>query len=137
MAKYWIVVSGILAVAATPALAVGANCGDQLAQIKAQLSSETLAQSAVANKYQEAERLCSAGQDEQAQNLAQQLREEMAQKGAAGTSEPGANRMANEIRTTTANAPRARAPRTASAGLTTGRGRTRGRGPPRPGSCRG
>jgi hypothetical protein len=87
VAKYWIVVSGVLASAATPALAVGGNCGDQLAQIKAQLSSEMLAQSAVANKYKEAERLCSAGQDEQAQALAQQLREQMAQKGAAGSSE--------------------------------------------------
>ena len=91
MAKYWIVVSGVLVSAATPALAVGGNCGDQLAQIKAQLSSETLAQSAMASKYQEAERLCSAGQDEQAQALAQQLREQMAQKGAAGSSDAPAS----------------------------------------------
>ena len=91
MIKYGIVVSGILAFAGTPALAVGGNCGDQLAQVKAQLSSEMLAQSAVANKYREAERLCAAGQDEQAQTLAQQLREQMAQKGAAGNSDAPAS----------------------------------------------
>jgi type II secretory pathway pseudopilin PulG len=85
--KYGIAVIGILALAATPALAVGGNCADQLAQVKAQLSSEMLAQSATANKYREAERLCTAGQDEQAQALAQQLREQMAQKGTAGSSD--------------------------------------------------
>ena len=86
MIRYLIGVGGIVVLATSPALAVGPNCGDQLAQIKAQLSSENLAQSPVANKYQKAERLCNAGQDQQAQDLARQLREQMAEKGAAGSS---------------------------------------------------
>ena len=84
--KYLIGAGSIVVLAASPALAVGPNCGDQLAQIKAQLSSENLAQSPVANKYQEAERLCNAGQEQQAQDLARELREQVAQKGAAGSS---------------------------------------------------
>jgi len=84
--KYLIGVGGIVVLAANPAFAIGANCGDQLAQIKGQASSEILAQSEMAKKYQEAERLCSAGKDMEAQNLAGQIREEMAQKGSAGSS---------------------------------------------------
>ena len=87
MVKYGIIGGGILALLATPALAVGSNCGDQLAQIKGQLSSEQLAQSAEAKQFQEAERLCNSGKDMEAQDLARQLREEMAQKGTAGTSQ--------------------------------------------------
>ena len=86
MIKYLIGVGGIVALATSPALAIGANCGDQLAQIKGQASSELLAQSEMASKYQEAERLCSAGKDTEAQDLAGQIREQMAQKGAAGSS---------------------------------------------------
>jgi hypothetical protein len=76
----------VLAAASGPAFVVGSNCGDQLAQIKAQLSSEQLAQSAEAKKYQQAEQLCSAGKDMEAQDLARQIREQMTQKGSAGTS---------------------------------------------------
>jgi hypothetical protein len=84
--KYLIGVAGIVVLATGPALAIGANCGDQLAQIKGQASSELLAQSELAGKYQEAERLCTAGKDTEAQELAGQIREQMAQKGAAGSS---------------------------------------------------
>jgi hypothetical protein len=78
--------SVIALLAATPAFAVGPNCGDQLAQIKSQLTSEQLAQSAEAKQYQQAERLCSAGKDMEAQDMARQIREQMAQKGTAGSS---------------------------------------------------
>jgi hypothetical protein len=84
--KKLIGVSGVLAMMASPAFAVGANCGDQLAQIKGQASSEILAQSDMAKKYQAAERLCSAGKEMEAQQLAGQIREGMAQKGQAGSS---------------------------------------------------
>jgi hypothetical protein len=84
--KYMIAVGGVVLLAANPALAVGANCGDQLAQIKGQASSELLAQSEIAQKYQQAERLCSAGKDMEAQQLAGEIREQMAQKGSAGSS---------------------------------------------------
>jgi hypothetical protein len=80
--------AGALALlAANPAFAVGPNCGDQLAQIKAQLSSEQLAQSNEAKQFEEAERLCKSGKDMEAQGLARQIREEMAQKGTAGASD--------------------------------------------------
>lgn len=85
MFRYLIGAGAITLLAASPALAVGPNCGDQLAQLKAQLSSQH-AQSAEATKYQEAERLCNAGKDMEAQNLARQIREGMAQKGASGSS---------------------------------------------------
>jgi hypothetical protein len=85
--RYLIGAAALALLAANPALAVGSNCGDQLAQIKGQLSSEQLAQSAEAKQFQEAERLCSAGKDMEAQDMARQLREEMAKKGTAGSSD--------------------------------------------------
>lgn len=87
MMKSFIGAASILALLSPPAFAVGANCGDQLAQLKAQLSSEQLAQSQEAKQYQQAEQLCSSGKEEQAQALAQQIREEMAKKsGMSGSS---------------------------------------------------
>jgi hypothetical protein len=86
MVKYLLAASGAVILAASPAFAVGPNCGDQLAQLKTQLSSELLAQSAEADKLKEADRLCAAGKEMEAQQLAQELREHMAQKGMAGSS---------------------------------------------------
>jgi hypothetical protein len=70
----------------TPAFAIAPNCADQLAEIKAQMTSEMLAQSALGNKYEEADRQCKAGNDRQAQGLARQIREEMASKAKKGQS---------------------------------------------------
>jgi hypothetical protein len=64
----------------TPAFAIAPNCADQLAEIKAQMTSEMLAQSALGNKYEEADRLCKQGNDMQAQALAREIREQMAAK---------------------------------------------------------
>ncbi len=86
MIKYLIGAGAIVVLASHPTLAVGPNCSDQLAQIKAQLSSEQLAQSPEAKQYEQAERLCNAGKDIEAQDMARQIREQMAQKGAAGSS---------------------------------------------------
>jgi hypothetical protein len=85
MIKHLLVASGAV-ILAGPAFAVGPNCGDQLAQLKAQLTSELLAQSAEADKLKEADRLCAAGKEMEAQQLAQELRDQMAQKGMAGSS---------------------------------------------------
>lgn len=93
MIRYLIGAGALALLAASPVFAVGPNCADQLAQIKGQLSSEQLAQSAEAKQFQEAERLCNAGKDMEAQDLARQIRGEMAQKGAAGSS--GAPRSAS------------------------------------------
>ena len=66
--------------ATTPAFAIAPNCADQLAQIKAEMTSDVLAQSALGKKYEEANRLCASGKDMQAQSLAREMREEMANK---------------------------------------------------------
>jgi hypothetical protein len=75
-------VTGALAVGllATPAFAIAPNCADQLAEIKSQMTSEMLAQSALGNKYEEADRLCKSGNDLRAQSLAREIREQMAAK---------------------------------------------------------
>lgn len=86
MIKSFIGAASLLALLSSPAFAVGANCGDQLAQLKAQLSSGQPAQSQEAKKYQQAEQLCSSGKEEQAQALAREIREDMAKKGASGSS---------------------------------------------------
>lgn len=74
--------------ATTSAFAIAPNCKDQLAQIKSEATSDVLAQSALGKKYEEANRLCAAGDDMKAQALAREIREEMANKqGSAGTQE--------------------------------------------------
>src|SRR5205823_105784 len=69
--------------AATPALAIAPSCADQLAQIKAEMTSDVLAQSELGKKYEEANRLCVAGNDMKAQALAREIRQEMADKHAS------------------------------------------------------
>jgi hypothetical protein len=66
--------------ASAPAFAIAPNCADQLAQIKAEMTSDVLAQSDVGKKYEEANRLCASGKDMQAQSLAREIREQMANK---------------------------------------------------------
>ena len=76
----------ILAIAPAPAFAVAPNCADQLAQIKSELAGQVDAKPAIRDKYQEAERLCAANKDMEAQQLAQEIRAEMAQKTSTGSS---------------------------------------------------
>lgn len=82
--------------ATSSAFAIAPNCADQLAQIKAEVTSDVLAQSALGKKYQEANRLCEAGNDMQAQALAREIREEMDDKnaGSAGSSVNGPSKAA-------------------------------------------
>jgi hypothetical protein len=70
-------VIGLLASA--PAFAIAPNCGDQLAQIKAEMTSD-MSQGELGKKYEEADRLCKQGNDMQAQSLAREIREQMAAK---------------------------------------------------------
>lgn len=98
MVKFLLGASTAALVAASPALAAGPGCKDQLAQIKPQVTSELLAQSTEANRYKEAERLCAAGKDAEARALAGQISEDIARKRASGSSSapagagaPGAN----------------------------------------------
>jgi len=69
---------GLLATA--PAFAIAPNCADQLAQLKSEMTSDVLAQSGPGKKYEEANRLCASGKDIEAQSLAREIREEMANK---------------------------------------------------------
>jgi hypothetical protein len=72
----------------TSAFGIAPNCKDQLAEIKSQATSDVLAQSALGKKYEEANRLCAAGDDMKAQALAREIREDMASKqGSAGAQE--------------------------------------------------
>jgi hypothetical protein len=66
---------------AGPALAVGANCEDQLAAIKIQLADRPDARTAVDAKYTEAERLCNDKKDRASQALTQEIQEQLAQTG--------------------------------------------------------
>jgi hypothetical protein len=66
---------------AGPALAVGPNCDDQIAQIKGQLADhpEAAAEASIRAKVNEAQRLCSEHKDKEAQGVAQQIREQLGQ----------------------------------------------------------
>ena len=77
-------------VATTNAFAIAPNCADELAQIKSEMTSDVLAQSALGKKYEEANRLCAAGNDMQAQGLAREIREEMADKNASSRAQESA-----------------------------------------------
>jgi hypothetical protein len=77
-------------VATTNAFAIAPNCADELAQIKSEMTSDVLAQSALGKKYEEANRLCAAGNDIQAQGLAREIREEMADKNASSSAQESA-----------------------------------------------
>jgi hypothetical protein len=91
--RYLIGAGAIAMLAANPAHAIAPNCGGQLAQLNAQLSSEQRTRSTEGKQYQEAERLCNAGKDMEAQGLARKIREEMAQNGSSAGSS-GATRSA-------------------------------------------
>ncbi len=84
--------AGILVVlASAPAFAIAPGCHDQLAQIKGEMSAYHESQSDLANKYQEAERLCNENKEEQAQAMARQIRDEMAQKSGNPSSSSGSS----------------------------------------------
>ena len=85
-----VVSAGLLLLLATaPALAVGASCEAQLKSTSAMVAEKSDAKSALQAKQGQAERLCKAGQDEQAQELARQIRNELSGQG-SGSSTPQA-----------------------------------------------
>jgi hypothetical protein len=75
-----------LAALAWSASAIASDCANQLADIQGPISSELMAQSAIAQQFEEAERACKAGAQTKAQALISEIREEMAAKGPAGNS---------------------------------------------------
>ncbi len=81
--------------ATSSAFAIAPNCADQLAQIKAEATSDVLAQSPLGKKYEEANHLCATGNDMQAQALAREIREEMANKRGGSGAQEGAGSSVN------------------------------------------
>lgn len=69
-----------------PAFAVGPNCGDQIAALKGQLHDNAKARASLGSKVEQADQLCKQNKDQEAQNMARQIREEMSQTGGKGAS---------------------------------------------------
>lgn len=69
-----------------PAFAVGPNCGDQIAALKGQLQDNAKARASLGSKVEQADQLCKQNKDQEAQNMARQIREEMSQTGGKGAS---------------------------------------------------
>jgi hypothetical protein len=82
-----------------PALAIAPNCQDQLAQLNAEISQKSGAKTALMEKYNEAQRLCSQNKDEEAQGLARQIREELAGKAPSATTGSGSSMPSGTTRT--------------------------------------
>lgn len=90
--------AALLLAAAAPALAVGPNCHDQIAQIKEQLSNNPQAKQSLDAKVDEADRLCNENKDEQAQNMARQIREQMSQASTKGNAASGSSTSSGKSR---------------------------------------
>jgi hypothetical protein len=94
MVRYLLSACALSLLVTGPAFAVGANCEDQLAAIKSQLSQKPDARASIDAKYQEAQRLCSEKKDMEAQDLVRQIQEQMTQNtgtdagAASGSSKP-------------------------------------------------
>jgi hypothetical protein len=78
--------AALMLVIAAPAFAVGPNCGDQIAALKGQLSDDAKAKASMGSKVEQADKLCKQNKDEEAQNMARQIREQMSQSGGKGAS---------------------------------------------------
>jgi hypothetical protein len=77
MTKQLFATAALLLLAGGPALAIAPNCQDQLKQISAQINQQAPGKHGLQSKYKEAQRLCSQNEDERAQALARQIREEL------------------------------------------------------------
>jgi len=72
---------------AAPAMAVGAQCEDQLAQVSAQMQQQKSEQADLKSKYDQAQKLCAEHQDQQAQAVLRQIRKELAGNAGANATE--------------------------------------------------
>lgn len=73
--------AALMLVVAGPAFAIGPTCGGQIAALKGSLSDNPSAKASMGAKVEEADRLCKQNKDQEAQNLARQIREQMSQSG--------------------------------------------------------
>ncbi len=78
----------LVVLASGPSLAVAPDCHDQLTQVRAEMAGNPHLPSADLQKYNEAERLCADGKEMQAQQLAREIRDDIAEKGMSGSSNP-------------------------------------------------
>lgn len=77
--------------AAAPALAVGPSCAAQLEQISALMRQQSNVGAALKAKYDYAQQLCNQHQEEQAQDIARQLRSELTPDSGAGEAKSGSS----------------------------------------------
>jgi hypothetical protein len=91
MVRYLLSACALSLLVTGPAFAVGANCEDQLAAIKSQLSQKPESRASIDAKYQEAQRLCGEKKDMEAQELLRQIKEQMAQTTGAGAASGSTN----------------------------------------------
>lgn len=59
-------------------MAVGVQCEDQLAQVSAQMKQQSSEKPDLKSEYDQAQKLCAQHQDQQAQAVLRQIREELA-----------------------------------------------------------
>ena len=78
--------AALMLAVAGPAFAVGPNCGDQIAALKGQLSDDAKARASLGSKVEQADQLCKQNKEEEAQNMARRIREQMSQMGGKGAS---------------------------------------------------
>jgi len=89
MVKTVLGASAVALMAMAQATTITPNCQTQLSQIKAELQSQRVSPS-ISGKYEQAERLCAANQEMEAQQLAGEIRQEMAQQQPGAAQQPGA-----------------------------------------------
>ena len=87
--------SAIVLLSITPAFAITPNCETQLAQIKVELDQQKVRTESLTAKYQQAEQLCAAQQEMEAQKLAQEIRQEMEQSASASRGTGGTTTNSN------------------------------------------
>jgi hypothetical protein len=83
----------LLLCSAAPAMAVGAQCEDQLAQVSAQMQQQGSEKAELKSKYDQAQQLCAQHEDQRAQAVLRQIREELAGNagGAKGSESSGSS----------------------------------------------
>jgi hypothetical protein len=97
MLKHVLAAGALVLVTAAPALAIAPECGAQLAQLKAELSQYGKKDGVLEGKYSQAEKLCAQGKEEDAQQLAREIREDMGkQAGSGSTAKPSSSSGSDE-----------------------------------------
>lgn len=86
MIRYLVAASATLLCSIGPALAIAPQCQDQLRQLSAQMQQQGGENPGIKSKYDEARRLCDEHKEQQAQDLALQIRGELGRNASGGES---------------------------------------------------